>query len=153
MSKTTQKPERHVPQVPSQFYNWWKEHRHSGFAENEAGMRRWGITPLEAWKCNRYRTEFSADTGTPYAPPEVEGAKLTYEMEDIERWAKEQKEAVAYGRVATREEFLVELRTAITLLAKKFAQQKMEADSDQKQLSETDVFSQLNALQKAQKGT
>jgi hypothetical protein len=74
----------------SKFVEWWKDHRHSGFYEDDEHFYYWGIKPSEAWACDRYRAEYSSDTGTPYRRPIIEGRKLPpYTSEEIEKWAQE----------------------------------------------------------------
>jgi hypothetical protein len=45
------------------FIDWWKEHRHSGYA-TKGTETRWGMTPHHACRCDRYMAEFYVDTGT-----------------------------------------------------------------------------------------
>ena len=63
--------------MPQSFVQWWKEHRHSGFAE-KGSQYRWNILPPDAWNAHRYRLEFSDATGHPYDP-------LHYKFQDGER--------------------------------------------------------------------
>jgi len=62
------------------FILWWKEHRHAGFREDAEGLWHWGSPPWEAWQCDRYRMEYSTDTGTFYEP------RYKYTVEEIARW-------------------------------------------------------------------
>lgn len=50
----------------NEFCRWWQEHQHSGFCEDSNGHGHWGISPREAWACDRYRREFSDAGGEPY---------------------------------------------------------------------------------------
>ena len=56
---TTEPKKPTQPALPSEFFNWWKEHPHSGFYQTPEGTYRWNILPREAWNCDRYRAEFS----------------------------------------------------------------------------------------------
>lgn len=112
------------------FFRWWKDHRHSGFCEDSEGRAHWTIEPWAAYECNRYRSEFSADTGSPYSTPlvpSVNGSPLDYNSEEIESWAKDQQAAVDSGRVPTREEFVKEAKDAVAMLARKFAEERAKA--------------------------
>lgn len=48
------------------FFVWWQQHEHSGYCEDGEGKSVWGISPREAWGCDRYRKEFSDAGGEPY---------------------------------------------------------------------------------------
>jgi hypothetical protein len=120
------------------FREWWKKHRHSGFLEDDEHFYMWGITPSEAWQCDRYRAEYSSDTGTPYMRPRVQGRKLPpYSMEEIERWAREQKirdEIVEKfkGEHSGREEPTIEeaqaiILDALVLMRERFAARSKDA--------------------------
>ena len=63
--------------MPQSFVQWWKNHRDSGYAEKGVEYR-WNILPPDAWKCHRYRLEFSDATGHPYDP-------LHYKFQDGQR--------------------------------------------------------------------
>ena len=41
------------------FVAWWKEHRHSGFIEDENGRTHYAIPPWQAWGVERYRAEYT----------------------------------------------------------------------------------------------
>jgi hypothetical protein len=77
------------PEHP-EFYKWWKKHRHSGYVEDREGKAHWNTLPAEAWYIDKYRVEFSIETGSPYK------SEHEYSMEEIEKWALEQKEMEEY---------------------------------------------------------
>lgn len=64
---TTQKTESEQKSKPTgfnwhehkDFVEWWKEHKESGFVQDNEGKWRWNITPPEAWRSARYRSEFT----------------------------------------------------------------------------------------------
>jgi len=101
------------------FFEWWKKHRHSGYVEDKQGRAHWGDEPWVAYKCDRYRVEFSIDTGTPYE------SKHQYSAAEMEQWAQEQKEMEDYVRGDYRcvgiDVFLETLRAASKKLANKFS--------------------------------
>lgn len=83
--------------IGSEFVEWWKNHRHSGFCsvkDQRLGHEvfYWGITPRHAWKCARYRVEFEDATGTDTRCfIGDEPAFKMFSREDRERWRQEQK--------------------------------------------------------------
>jgi hypothetical protein len=73
------------------FVEWWKQHRHSGFAEDKEGKWHWNVKPWTAHKVDRYRAEFESDN---LIPAEKSEAKYQYSFEEIEGWAREQQSYV-----------------------------------------------------------
>ena len=117
-------PEYDPHAMPPAFSRWWRNHRHSGRAEKD-DMVLWSITPNQAWKVDRYRAEFSSDTG------ESVKVKQHYGAAEIESWAQDAKEhdmiwekwCQEHGKEnnyqPTMDDFLAELRKGSERLAKK----------------------------------
>lgn len=87
------------------FVRWWKQHRHSGFCEDQGGYSHWDIAPWVAFECDRYQAEYSSDIGTQCKP------RYEYGAGEIEQWAKDQQAAVDSGRIPAIEE-LQQIRKA-----------------------------------------
>jgi hypothetical protein len=96
------------------FFEWWKKHRHSGFCEDNQGKWHWNTHPAEAWTIDKYRVEFSTDTGSPYK------SKHQYSFEEIEKWGKEQQEMLEYTKgdysCQQVDKFMEQLRIAVKVL-------------------------------------
>ena len=101
-----------------EFVRWWKKHRHSGYVEDHRGRSHWNTLPAEAWYIDKYRVEFSIDTGSPY------DSKHEYSATEIEKWAQEQKnmEDCVKGdfRCISNAVFMTALSKASRMLAAKF---------------------------------
>ena len=74
---------------------------------------------MEAWYIDAYRVEFSIDTGSPYE------SKHEYSAEEIEKWAREQKEMEDYVqgdyRCVPRDIASAMIQECIAGLVKKFS--------------------------------
>lgn len=123
------------------FFNWWKRHRHSGYWEKE-GKAQWGETPWVAYTCTRYRMEFSVDSGSSFTPTPVHGLPIEYTADEIERWAKEQRDFEKCGN----ERVAIADSRAIAALSEKFKSATKEAIGRRTPFSQDEIHQQINTL-------
>lgn len=71
------------------FVAWWKEHRHSGYAEHKDGRSRWGIVPWQAYISERYQAEYSGKSDH-YSEQEI--ADMRAEQHKVEKMTGELEE-------------------------------------------------------------
>ena len=75
-------PEYDEHKMPPAFARWWANHRHAGKSTKD-GVTFWSIPPSAAWVTDRYRAEFSSDTGEPIK------LKQRYSAAELEAWAND----------------------------------------------------------------